>query len=48
VTDAKHDVFLSIRGPRQLAYRHLDQWLDHYLGTDATDASQASASSGKG
>jgi alpha-beta hydrolase superfamily lysophospholipase len=43
VTDAKHDVFLSVARARQLAYRHLDEWLDHYL--EYTDAS---ASSGKG
>ncbi len=27
VTDAKHDVFLSLPGPRAAAYRELDQWL---------------------
>jgi alpha-beta hydrolase superfamily lysophospholipase len=31
VTDAKHDVFLSLPEPRRLAYRHLDHWLDEYL-----------------
>jgi alpha-beta hydrolase superfamily lysophospholipase len=36
VTDAKHDVFLSIPQPRQVAYRQLDTWLDWYLGA-ATD-----------
>jgi alpha-beta hydrolase superfamily lysophospholipase len=46
VTDAKHDVFLSLPQPRQLAYRHLDHWLDDYLRT--TDNTDASASSGKG
>jgi alpha-beta hydrolase superfamily lysophospholipase len=45
VPDAKHDVFLSLTRPRQLAYRELDRWLDDYLSTDNTDAS---ASSGKG
>jgi alpha-beta hydrolase superfamily lysophospholipase len=30
VTDAKHDVFLSLAGPRQEAYRQLDLWLDNY------------------
>jgi alpha-beta hydrolase superfamily lysophospholipase len=45
VPDAKHDVFLSLTRPRQLAYRELDLWLDDYLSTDSTDAS---ASSGKG
>jgi alpha-beta hydrolase superfamily lysophospholipase len=32
VTDAKHDVFLSMPQPRQVAYRQLDTWLDDYLG----------------
>jgi alpha-beta hydrolase superfamily lysophospholipase len=45
VPDAKHDVFLSLVKPRQLAYRELNLWLDDYLSTDSTDAS---ASSGKG
>ncbi|OBK12858.1 alpha/beta hydrolase [Mycobacterium asiaticum] len=40
VADAKHDVFLSLERPRQIAYRHLDHWLDDYLST--------AASSGKG
>jgi alpha-beta hydrolase superfamily lysophospholipase len=32
IQDAKHDVFLSMPQPRQLAYRQLDNWLDDYLG----------------
>jgi alpha-beta hydrolase superfamily lysophospholipase len=32
VTDAKHDVFLSMPQPRQAAYQQLDSWLDDYLG----------------
>jgi alpha-beta hydrolase superfamily lysophospholipase len=32
VVDAKHDVFLSMPQPRQVAYRQLDTWLDDYLG----------------
>jgi alpha-beta hydrolase superfamily lysophospholipase len=32
VPDAKHDVFLSVTGPREIAYRQLDLWLDDYLG----------------
>jgi alpha-beta hydrolase superfamily lysophospholipase len=40
VTDAKHDVFLSLTEPRQEAYRQLDRWLDNYRTTaDDTDAS---------
>ncbi len=42
VADAKHDVFLSLPRPRQMAYRQLDRWLDHYLSTDNTDASASS------
>jgi len=29
VTDAKHDVFLSLPGPRAIAYRELGSWLDN-------------------
>jgi alpha-beta hydrolase superfamily lysophospholipase len=32
VTDAKHDVFLSMPQPRRVAYQQLDIWLDDYLG----------------
>src|SRR5262249_31532686 len=46
VADAKHDGFLSMPQPPQLAYHHLDRWLDDYLKTD--DHTDASASSGKG
>jgi alpha-beta hydrolase superfamily lysophospholipase len=28
VIDAKHDVFLSLAGPRAVAYRELDSWLE--------------------
>jgi alpha-beta hydrolase superfamily lysophospholipase len=45
VTDAKHDVFLSLPEPREVAYQQLDLWLDRYLDTDNTDAS---TESGKG
>jgi alpha-beta hydrolase superfamily lysophospholipase len=45
VADAKHDVFLSLPEPRQIAYQSLDLWLDRYLDTDNTDASTPS---GKG
>ncbi|MGH3543154.1 MAG: alpha/beta hydrolase [Mycobacterium sp.] len=40
VTDAKHDVFLSMPQPRQAAYRQLDSWLDDYLGVSASVASE--------
>lgn len=39
VPDAKHDVFLSLPGPREEAYRQLDAWLDGYLGADDGQAS---------
>jgi alpha-beta hydrolase superfamily lysophospholipase len=39
VADAKHDVFLSLQGPREVAYRELDRWLDGYLLTHNADAS---------
>jgi alpha-beta hydrolase superfamily lysophospholipase len=45
VAEAKHDVFLSLQGPREAAYREMDRWLDGYLRTTNTDAS---ASAGKG
>ncbi|MDT5067573.1 MAG: hypothetical protein QOK02_3728, partial [Mycobacterium sp.] len=34
VTDAKHDVFLSLSAPRAAAYRELDGWLDRHVHTD--------------
>ncbi|SPM37517.1 Lysophospholipase, alpha-beta hydrolase superfamily, partial [Mycobacterium rhizamassiliense] len=45
VADAKHDVFLSLQGPREAAYRELDRWLDGYLRSNNSDAS---ASFGQG
>jgi alpha-beta hydrolase superfamily lysophospholipase len=45
VTDAKHDVFLSLPEPREVAYQQLDLWLHRYLDTNNTGAS---APSGKG
>jgi alpha-beta hydrolase superfamily lysophospholipase len=43
VVDAKHDVFLSLAQPRQIAYRHLDRWLDELLNSfNETDASAPS------
>ncbi|BBZ48625.1 alpha/beta hydrolase [Mycobacterium heidelbergense] len=40
VADAKHDVFLSLPGPREAAYRQLDRWLDDYLSADAPAPSE--------
>jgi alpha-beta hydrolase superfamily lysophospholipase len=34
VTDAKHDVFLSMPEPRKVAYQQLDIWLDDYLDVE--------------
>jgi alpha-beta hydrolase superfamily lysophospholipase len=34
ITDAKHDVFLSLSEPRADAYRELDRWLDRHLRTE--------------
>ncbi|MGK2867137.1 MAG: alpha/beta hydrolase [Mycobacterium sp.] len=38
ITDAKHDVFLSLAEPKATAYHELDSWLDWYLtaGTSST------------
>jgi len=45
VTDAKHDVFLSLAGPRAAAYGELDRWLDHYLRSETRSASTRSGRS---
>jgi len=34
ITDAKHDVFLSLPDPRAQAYRELTAWLDHPTGPE--------------
>lgn len=34
ITDAKHDVFLSLAEPRAAAYRELDGWLNRSLGNE--------------
>ncbi len=39
VADAKHDVFLSMPQPREVAYQQLDTWLNDYLGADSDVAS---------
>jgi alpha-beta hydrolase superfamily lysophospholipase len=44
VTDAKHDVFLSMPLPRQVAYRRLDTWLDEYLSHFSAAANVDTAS----
>ncbi|WP_144207620.1 alpha/beta hydrolase [Mycobacterium tilburgii] len=45
VTDAKHDVFLSLARPREAAYKELDRWLDDYLRTHDADATASSRKS---
>ncbi len=40
ITDAKHDVFLSLPEPRAAAYAELDRWLDRYLGNCSPDPSE--------
>lgn len=41
ITDAKHDVFLSVPEARRQAYRELDRWLDWYISQAADPASQS-------
>ena len=41
VTDAKHDVFLSVPESRQAAYRALDQWLDWYVAETSDEPTQS-------
>ena len=41
ITDAKHDVFLSVPQPRQVAYRELDRWLDWYVAETCDPATQS-------
>ncbi len=50
IADAKHDVFLSMPRPREVAFRELGRWLDDYLNThlETRHNTDASASSGKG
>ncbi|MBB3604673.1 alpha-beta hydrolase superfamily lysophospholipase [Mycolicibacterium sp. BK556] len=44
VRDAKHDVFLSLEGPRSESYRELDTWLDFYRA----HLGSASSAAGRG
>jgi alpha-beta hydrolase superfamily lysophospholipase len=41
ITDAKHDVFLSLPEPRAEAYAELDRWLDRYLEDTSTTPESA-------
>lgn len=42
ITDAKHDVFLSLAAPRAAAYAELNRWLDHYLSSESEHTSTES------
>ena len=48
ITDAKHDVFLSLPGPRAEAYAELDRWLDFYLDVRSTTSKPSDESAGHG
>ncbi len=48
ITDAKHDVFLSLPGPRGEAYAELDRWLDRYLADTASNPTPSDESAGHG
>ena len=41
IADAKHDVFLSVREPREQAFAELDRWLDWYLDVHLADTPPA-------
>ncbi|HEY7054172.1 MAG TPA: alpha/beta hydrolase [Mycobacterium sp.] len=41
ITDAKHDVFLSLAEPRQTAYHELSAWLDWYTAHTSPDNTDA-------
>ena len=47
ITDAKHDVFLSLPEPRAAAYRELDGWLDRHWSFDG-ETLPTSTRSGQG
>ncbi len=49
IADAKHDVFLSMPRPREVAFRELGRWLDDYLNThlETNFVTDAPASSGE-
>ncbi|MFV8052716.1 alpha/beta hydrolase [Mycobacterium sp. 48b] len=42
ITDAKHDVFLSMADARAAAYRELDRWLDYYLSLQTRPSTTSS------
>ncbi|MDN4517707.1 alpha/beta hydrolase [Mycolicibacterium austroafricanum] len=48
VTDAKHDVFLSLPEPRRAAYAELDRWLDWYLAETSATSPQSDGGAGHG
>lgn len=48
VTDAKHDVFLSLPEPRRAAYAELDRWLHWYLAETSATSPQSDGGAGHG
>lgn len=48
IADAKHDVFLSLPGPRRKAYAELDRWLDWYLAETSQSPTPQNESGGHG
>ncbi|BBX26277.1 alpha/beta hydrolase [Mycolicibacterium alvei] len=42
ISDAKHDVFLSMADVREAAYRELNQWLDYYLSLQTRPSTTSS------
>ena len=42
ITDAKHDVFLSVADARAAAYGELDRWLDYYLSLQTRPSTTSS------
>ncbi|PRC46288.1 alpha/beta hydrolase, partial [Mycobacterium sp. ITM-2017-0098] len=48
IPDAKHDVFLSLPGPRSHAYDELGRWLDRHLAETSTTTTPSDGSAGHG
>ncbi len=46
VVDAKHDVFLSLAGPRAAAYAELDAWLDWHQSHQKNQSTSSTTQSG--
>lgn len=48
ITDAKHDVFLSLPEPRRAAYAELDRWLEWFLAETSACTTEFDESGGHG